>query len=119
METLGEQMLRERLDPRPDLKKDSWLWEVLLHYVYGTGLYWVLHGFRCAGTLLVVKDDGSVVMRPHIGPDGWENLEQYMDFREQHLVPRKEELERVLRDLATALAEYRKEKLRNTVPKEY
>lgn len=107
--TLHEEVLKEHLDPRPDLKKDSWLWEVLLHYVYGTELYSLLHGFRCAGTLLVMKKDGSVVMRPHIGPDGWESLDLYTEFRGRYLVPRKEQLEKVLRDLARALEKKRKE----------
>lgn len=101
-------ILKERLDPRPDLKKDSWLWEILLHYVYGTDLYWILHGFRCTGTLLMLKKDGTLVMRPHTGPDGWESLDQYMEFRGRYLMPRKEQLEKVLRDLARALEKKRK-----------
>ncbi|MGI9951964.1 hypothetical protein V3F56_06320 [Moorellaceae bacterium AZ2] len=96
-------MVKELLDPRPDLQKDSWLWEILLHHVRETKFYWLLHGFRSAGTRLVLKENGRLVMRPHIGPDGWENVGVYMEFRERYLLPVREEVEKILEDVSGIL----------------
>lgn len=94
------------LDPRPELQKDSELWELLLLNAWVLGderegdpnsLYGALHGLRCGGARLVVINDGQC----RIISGDW-GTEEYERLRDQYLKPHHAELVKLL----TWLGEY-------------
>jgi hypothetical protein len=91
-------------DPRKDLTDDHREWECLLstqHERDGTnphGLYGTLHGLRCEGARLVL-DRGR--LRLEAGEIG----NEYPLLRRVYLVPRRDELTRLLAAVAQRLAE--------------
>ncbi len=91
-------------DPRPDLKDDTKCWEKLFNLPAIRRDYetiWVLHGFRCQGTLLIRHKD-TYVLRPKLGEDGWKSKEEYIEQRNKYLVPRRNGVARALKLLAEA-----------------
>jgi hypothetical protein len=78
-------------DPRPDLKEDSRLWEKVLKKAEtkDNRVYFILHGFRCGGAKLEIKDD-KVNMKPRIGENYlWQSRKEYNKDRNQWLMPLK------------------------------
>lgn len=64
------------LDPRPDLREDSRLWEAVLSAADDPMLRGLLHGLRCAGARLERRPSGSLKLdyRPLLGIWGEEEL---------------------------------------------
>ena len=79
-------------DPRPDLDDgsglESYLWADLLSIMFKINkeAARTIHGFRCQGCRLV-KGDKIYVIRPQIGPDGWESQEEYDKAKKKYLEP--------------------------------
>ncbi|MGI9862325.1 hypothetical protein SDD30_13185 [Moorella naiadis] len=100
-------MQKERriTDPRPDIKEDSVLWEKLLNLkmvALDYDVCWLLHGFRCQGTVLVKHND-TYVLRPLVGKDGWESAEEYKKQRDIYLVPHRDKIALALKEVAKEL----------------
>ncbi len=88
---------QNRYDPRPDLTKDHEYWVAVLKQAEqeGNDTYGILHGFRCAGAKLVLKDN-KLVMEPRLGKNNlWQSKEEYEDDKEYWLVPRTMQIFRV------------------------
>lgn len=92
-------------DPRPDIEQDSELWNQLLNLEVAIkhNVSWILHGFRCQGTLLV-KQNGQYVLRPLIGENGWRSVEEYKKYRDIYLVPQRDKIATALKELAKQTA---------------
>jgi hypothetical protein len=92
-------------DPRPDIEKDSKLWQELLNLEIAIkyNISWILHGFRCQGTMLV-KQNGGYVLRPLIGENGWKSVEEYKKYRDIYLVPQRDKIAMALKELAKQTA---------------
>jgi hypothetical protein len=79
-------------DPRPDLDDgsglESYLWADLLSIMFkiNKDAARTIHGFRCQGCRLV-KGEKIYVIRPQIGPDGWESQEEYDKAKKKYLEP--------------------------------
>lgn len=88
------------IDPRPDLVDDSVLWSFLLRRVEDQ---WFWHGLRCVGFRLI-QDQRGLILRPTIGDIrlGFETEQEYIDFRHQWLLPRKEEISNTLRKIGAS-----------------
>jgi hypothetical protein len=97
-------MAEHHLDPRPDLVDDHSEWTALLATQFGRdaddqhGLYGVLHGLRCEGARLVL-DRGR--LRLEAGELG----NQYPLLRNLWLLPRRDELTRLLAAVARRFGE--------------
>lgn len=90
-------------DPRPDLKEDSRLWNLLLDIAYKNDkeLAGTLHGFRCMGTRIKEVDD-RYVLRPDIDPLGrraWESKSEYKEARDKWLRPHAQKIAELLQVL--------------------
>lgn len=87
-------------DPRPDIEGDSKLWEELLNLKIAIecNISWILHGFRCQGTVLVKHND-SYVLRPLIGAAGWRSVEEYKKYRDLYLTPHRDKIALALKEL--------------------
>ena len=100
-ESFDDYIKRVRLiykyDPRPDLKEDSQLWEKILKIAEGIDekTYHILHGFRCGGAKLEIKND-KVNMKPRIGKNHlWQSQEEYNKDRKQWLMPLRESISEI------------------------
>ena len=72
-------------DPRPDLQKDTKLWNKLLN-IADDDLKYTLHGFRCAGARLI-KTNSGYSMRPEFNKDSlWNSQAEYECDKQQFLV---------------------------------
>ena len=83
-----------KYDPRPDLIEDSQLWKKILKIAEITDekAYHILHGFRCGGAKLEIKN-GKVNMKPRIGEDHlWQSQEEYNKDRKEWLMPLRESI---------------------------
>lgn len=84
------------VDPRPELSDDSELWVMLLTLAQqhtGDLQFWgTLQGFRCLGTRIRQITGGSLALRPHIGPDGFDDSTEYEKLRDRWLKPYKGQL---------------------------
>ena len=81
-------------DPRPDLTEDSQLWKKILKIAEITDekAYHILHGFRCGGAKLEIKNN-KVNMKPRIGEDYlWQSQEEYNKDRKEWLMPLRESI---------------------------
>ena len=81
-------------DPRPDLKEDSQLWEKILKIAEGIDekAYHILHGFRCGGAKLEIKN-GKINMKPRIGKNHlWQSQMEYNKDRKEWLMPLRESI---------------------------
>ncbi|WP_041708619.1 hypothetical protein [Alicyclobacillus acidocaldarius] len=85
-------------DPRPDLQLDHDLWKLLLtEIVTDEELGWVLNGARCAGCRLV-WNGRQYRIEPTIDPRlGFNDEEEWSDFREKYLVPSAQQIQKVLK----------------------
>lgn len=84
------------VDPRPDLRADSMLWERLMSAA-SPELAGALHGLRCLGTRLIRTAKGYTV-RPDpdaLADAGW----TYTEIRDTYLAPHTSELVRLMADL--------------------
>jgi len=73
------------LDPRKDLKQDSMLWEMTLACATrykDTQIFGNLHGFRCAGARLIVKDD-TLAFRL---PEEWDETTK-QEMKQKYALP--------------------------------
>ena len=88
------------IDPRPDLAEDSGLWSYLLHRVEDP---WFWNGLRCVGFRLIQNQRG-LILSPTIGNagTGFETEKDYLDFRVQWLLPRKQEVTDTLRKIGAS-----------------
>ena len=81
-------------EPRPDLKEDFQSWEKILKIaeVIDEKAYHILHGFRCGGAKLEIKNN-KVNMKPRIGEDYlWQSQEEYNKDRKEWLMPLRESI---------------------------
>jgi len=81
-------------DPRPDLTEDSQLWEKILKIAEARDekAYNILHGFRCGGAKLEVKNN-KVIMQPRIGENHlWQSQQEYNKDRKEWLMPLRESI---------------------------
>src|SRR5690554_315232 len=91
---LQQEREKNRYDPRPDLGKDNKLWEEVLKTAERVNkqIYSNLHGFRCAGARLKVKD-GKLKLFPTIGLGYyWKNKADYRKDRKEYLMPYEKEI---------------------------
>lgn len=92
------------IDPRPDLgnSDESYWWGWLLADAWAASreLALILHGFRCMGTRLLIRDDSSFILRPEVSNTGWQNQEEYNQAKEKHLVPYRDQLTKLLKNLS-------------------
>ncbi len=101
--------LKRALEPRPDLKEDSKLWQLVLrtaavrsHKVYG-----VLHGIRCIGGRLELNA-GNLKLLPRYGDPkvtGINGKEDWQDIRSRWLLPCKEQISAIFDMVKEGLAE--------------
>ncbi len=96
-----EQVLQLLEDPRPDLREDSHLWQGVLkkaknidNFMHGS-----LHGFRCAGCRLKLEGD-TLRLYPS---DHWKNKEEYNQDKVEYLIPHKEEIRQLFKDIAAEI----------------
>jgi len=90
------------LDPRPDIKEDTLLWQLVLGCVQlykDKQIYGNLHGFRCGGSTLCIKNDTLVFKFP---PDYSDDQKQ--DCKQKYLTPYMKQL----KELFKFVAEYYK-----------
>ena len=81
-------------DPRPDLERDSNLWELFISITYlaDEQLAYILHGFRCGGARLL-KSNNGYVMRPEFNHNSlWDNQVEYEQDRKKFLMPYAEKI---------------------------
>ena len=84
-------------DPRPDLKEDSHLWEIVLDIAERnyTEAYRILHGFRCGGARLK-QGAHTIKMEARIGSDHlWQSKKEYMADRKRWLIPKRKILSEI------------------------
>ncbi len=87
------------VDPRPDLRADSMLWERLMSAA-SPELAGASHGLRCLGTRLIRTAKGYAV-RPDpeaLASVGW----TYTEIRDTYLAPHTSELVRLMANLGRA-----------------
>ena len=94
-------------DPRPDLARDSDLWIEFLKIAKSKSekLAGILHGFRCAGTMLVPHKKFGYAMRPYIdksGKAGWTCTEEYNAAKNEWLADSSPEILKLLTALKEA-----------------
>jgi hypothetical protein len=91
-------------DPREDLAAENpeesyrWGWLLAEAWPVSRELAITLHGFRCMGTRLMRSDTGFA-MKPEVSAKGWQSQEEYKQARDGYLVPHREKLTRLLRQL--------------------
>lgn len=98
-EPAGEPAETQTLDPRPDFKEDSHLWDKLLRLAndVDTNLAATLNGFRCMGTR-IKKGRTGYVLRPDVDPvTAWDSREQYEEMRDKWLIPHTKVIVELLR----------------------
>jgi hypothetical protein len=89
-------------DPRPDLKEDSNLWDILLKIIavkFGNcEFYWTMQGFRCMGLRILLSSEETYILRPEIDQTGHIGFfpDEYEPLRDKHLRPYIEKIEEVL-----------------------
>ena len=91
-------------DTRPDLEAQDGLeslnWGFLLAAAWPVSreLAITLHGFRCQGSRLVKTEKGYAI-KPEVGEQGWASEQEYQEARDKYLVPHREQLTRLLKNL--------------------
>ena len=86
-----------KYDPRPDLTEDSQLWEKVLRNAAtkDNKVYSILHGFRCGGAKLEIKNN-KVNMKPRIGEKYlWQSQDEYDKDRKEWLMPLRESISEI------------------------
>jgi len=103
-----EQVLRLLEDPRPDLKEDSHLWQQVLPRAKNINnfMHGALHGFRAAGCRL--KIEGNSLQMYH--SDHWKSKQEYNQDKIEYLIPHKEEIKNLFKDIAAEIKEKDKAK---------
>ena len=93
-EYVRKERLKNKYDPRPDLKEDADLWNKVLKAAEKLKgeVYGILHGFRIKGAKLKLKDSG-IVMEPR--KSGWENEQEWKSDRKKWLLPHKEKIKEI------------------------
>lgn len=90
-------------DPRPDLAANDnsywWAWLLADAWQIDIDLAITLHGFRCQGTMIETNPNGGMKMKPEVGEQGWDSLEDYQTARDKYLVPYKNKLGALLKNL--------------------
>jgi hypothetical protein len=100
-EYLNKLVEKHKYDPRPDLKKDSKLWQVVLKTAERVNkqIYSNLHSFRIAGARLKVKD-GKLKLIPTIGQNKyWKTKADYQKDRKEYLLPYTEEIKEIFKEV--------------------
>ena len=86
------------LDPRQDLKQDSMLWELVLNCATlykDQQIFGNLHGFRCAGSQLCIKNATLSFKFPL---DYDDNVKQ--DYKQRYLTPYIKQLKELFKFVA-------------------
>jgi len=80
-----------KYDPRPDLKQDHQYWKLLLKEAEKRNLtiYNSLHGFRCIGATLQIKDNKIKLISK---TNYWNSAKEWNNYRNEFLLPYKEEI---------------------------
>lgn len=90
------------IDPRPDLRQDSTLWQAVLEAAQGTPeVQGLLHGLRCGGCRLKQRANGSLRLDYTPLLDVWDEDE----LRREWLEPNRRDIQdifRRVRDFATS-----------------
>ena len=87
--------IKNMLDPRQDLKQDSMLWELVLNCATlykDKQIYANLHGFRCAGSQLCIKNETLSFKFPSEYND---NTKQ--DYKLKYLTPYVKQLKELFK----------------------
>ena len=84
---LKELRLKNKYDPRKDIEEDSELWVKVLRQAENINnqVYSNLHGLRCAGCRLKIKDK-QLTLIPNLD-DYYKSNEQWLNDREEYLLP--------------------------------
>ena len=91
---INELRYKNKYDPRPDIKEDSWLWNNVLKTAekIDGDIYGILHGFRCAGCMLKLKNN-HITLKPNIGQKKhWKTDKEWKRDREEWLIPKIESI---------------------------
>jgi len=80
-----------KYDPRPDIKEDHQLWQLLLREAEQVDkqLYSNLHGFRCVGAKLNINDDEMKLIS---NTDFFNSNDNWQEYRKEFLFPFKNEI---------------------------
>ncbi|MCF8002008.1 MAG: hypothetical protein K9K76_09150 [Halanaerobiales bacterium] len=109
-EYLQEERKKAKYDPRPDIKEDHNLWQLVLKKAEKTSkqLYGNLHGFRIAECRLVLAENGL-----NLVPDGainkigeWKNKTEWQQDRQKYLIPFKKEIRNIFKEVEKELKGY-------------
>lgn len=93
-------MAKPGVDPRPDLREDSFFWRQALRLAYpAADFFGLLHGLRCGGARLTITEKGSFRLDFKQVVDDWPG-ETMDSFRARWLEPHRELFVGLFRDLA-------------------
>jgi len=85
-------------DPRIDLKQDHMLWELVLACAtqyQDKQIFGNLHGFRCGGAHLILKDNNLLFQLPKDWPE-----EMKFEFKTLYIMPYIKQIKEVLSFIA-------------------
>ena len=94
---LNELRQKNKYDPRPDLEEDHELWQLVLkeaekidRQVYGN-----LHGFRCAGCQLEIKDNQLTLIPGQALKNYYQDKNKWQQDRQEYLLPYVKEIKQI------------------------
>ncbi len=94
---LQELRQENKYNPRPDLEEDSQLWEQVLKTAEKIDfkVYSILHGFRCGGAKLIIKNN-QLLLNPRFGKQHeWKNPNDWKQDRQDYLILHKETIKSI------------------------
>ena len=90
-----------RFNPRPDLKEDEYIWNMVLKTAIklDNETYNVLHGFRCGGAKLIYDANNpkfKLQMKPRYGRDNyWSSKEEWAVYKKHWLMPHLDNITKI------------------------
>lgn len=61
-------------------------------------VYNILHGFRCCGVKLVLKDDNTIKMKPLLNKkSNWKSMKDYKIKKKNWLMPYAEDIKKIFK----------------------
>src|SRR6056297_2372744 len=100
-EYLQKEREKAKYDPRPDLKEDADLWQLVLNKAkkIDEQLYGNLHGLRIAECeLILVENSLKLVPDRAISKTGeWQNKADWQQDRKKYLMPFKKEISNIFK----------------------
>ena len=94
---LKELRLKNKYDPRKDIETDSELWVKVLRQAekIDKQLYGNLHGLRCIGCQLEIKDNQLILIPGQALNDYYQSNEEWINDREKYLLPYAQEIKSI------------------------